>query len=370
MKLVLLGLGVFLQLTLGCAEKISVVEDDEGNRVTTTYRPGNRSWSGLRESKTKIDVPTLNLSLQKIKKLTTQLPQMKKSGVNDVEGFNVYVKELNSGQSICFASIKPDNIENVKSLLSRGTGIVEPAYILKNPEGQFTHAETTKMIASKAYVEDGTAVLDKIEKRNKRSAQKKTVLKTAKALISGLRNLGLSLYGEEDTLKYERVLADRERRIINEKISQYTEPSADIAKNMKRITEYFHKYSFYDKELLDTIAEQIGTVDYIVMPNSEVHKDFISDALLFHSLYRMHSAYQGAGSPHDGKITNGVVFVSADAIRNIESQQVTFGAGLYGESLLTVGCTDGRAESVVAMMKYLKTELKLSGSQKSKTIGE
>ena len=329
-------------ITMGCARKVLDFEDDEGNRVTQTYSERDKSF---RTTKTKINISALNLNSKKISDLVQQLPQMNKTNANDFEGFKIYVKDLSKGSVMCFASVSPGSIDSVKILLSRGKGIVEPVYNYLEPAFNYNKNDIAGMVP---------------------------MFSAANKIIKGLNGISLNVYDAEKTVEYDKILRKKQAEVISEKAEWLG--GGDSYKYSTAI----NTYTLRDKSLLDTLSDKIGKIDYIVMPNSEVPAKVVNAVIRkFNAINRdgtFRSPLRFVAPPDynpGGRILYGMVFVSADTIRNIDTSIQTFqSSGLYRESLLTVGCTDGKADSIVAMMKYLKKELQLSGTQKSKAIGE
>ena len=325
--------GILILIAIGCHKYVK--EEPDGNRTTQTLNPWTKEWSA---STTKSEVPALNLHAMQIFKMMPELSRFNKSSVNDYEGFKVYVQAVTSNNSFCFASIGANNIDNVKSLLSRGKGIVQPAYSYKEPADKGDKNALTKMPQAVSVTHN---------------------------LTSGLSNVGLYIYQAEKTLDYDKILKIK----MLDTIDEYTKW---VGNSISRFQALSRAYTVYDKPLLDAFSSKIGKFDYIVMPNSEVPQQVIY--LAIQTNYFKSGGMQPVSMNHawdsDGRIRLGVIFVSADSIRNIDNTGSIQLNGLYRESLLTVGCQDGKAESIVAMMKYLKKELQLSGTQKSKAIGE
>ena len=297
--------------------------------------------SDIRTTKTKVNAFAANLSVQKIKTLMGQLSKFNANRVNDYEGFKVYVKEFNNSSARCFASTSPDNIANLKLLFSRGKGIVEPAYDFKDALNNGDRNDLAKMIP---------------------------VFSLTNKLINGLSDLSLNIYGADSTVEYNQILRKNQADIIADKVAWLGSGDTDVYKFIAASTSY----SLYSKSLLNTLSDKIGKIDYFIMPNNE-----IPDWVISFSISKVHSINGGFPYPGakniknpNGHILYGIVIVSADTINNIDTNQKTHHSGLYPLSLLTVGCSDGKADTVVKMMKYLKKELQLSGTQKSKAIGE
>ena len=331
--------GFLILMMSGCPgtnNVISVTEDWDGNRVTTTVSPSGE----VVKTKTKSNVASVNLHKVKIARLLQDLELKNKDNMNDYAGFKVYVKDFDNGNTSCYASMSQDNIDNVRLLFSRGQGIVEPAYNYK----QYDHKG-----AKNDFVEMVPAFL------------------VANKIISGYKNIGLNIYESDKTREYDKIFRKKLTDTIDERVKWQ-------GKSAARAVDTMIKFSFYDKQLIDNLTDKIGKIDYIVMPNSEVPSAVIAYAI--HTNFGITVGVQPdkrlmmIPNP-DSEILYGVIIVSADTIRNMDNGNKTLKiTGLYDVSLLTVGCTNRKAESIVKMMKYLKSELKLSGTQKSKAIGE